>query len=138
MDEQEKLRLINDQWQQDDERWRQEIEDWQHETQRLVALLYMLEKALPEQSSKLDIHKARIDKHNEDLNRYRCGLEKQCPPACPSHIDIEKNKRLHKMMALNHEDMQREHKTFSREYHKKMRRFRELAERLMNELQAFS
>lgn len=138
MDDQERLRLSNEQWQHDDKDWQQEILDWEHETQRLVALLYMLEKALPEHSSSLERHKARIDKHNEDLTRYRCGLDKNCMPDCPSHIELEKQKQLHKIMARNHQDMLHEHQRFSKEYNSKMRRFRELAERLLRELDAFA
>lgn len=134
MDEQTQLRLSNDQWQQDDDQWQREIQDWQRETQRLVALLYMLEKALPEHSTRLDRHKARIDKHQHDLMRYRCGLEEQCLPDCPSRINLDKQKHLHKIMARNHRDMQQEHEHFSRDYLNKMQRFRDLAQRMLDEL----
>ncbi len=137
MDDREQLRLSNEQWQQDDADWQQEIQFWQQETQRLVALLYMLEKTLPEHSSKLQLHKARIDRHNKDLTLYHCGLEKNCLPDCPSHISLEKQKQLHKIMEKNHQDMRREHAAFSKEYRKKMRRFRELAQQLMQELEGF-
>ena len=138
MDEQEQLRISNDEWQQDDQRWQQEIENWEHETQRLVAFLYMLEKALPEHSSRLDRHKARIDMHNEDLHRYRCGLDKECMPECPSRIDLDKLKQLHHIMGCSHQEMAREHEAFAKDYRRKMRRFRDLAERLLSELEPFT
>lgn len=135
MNEQEQLRLSNDKWQQDNQRWQSEMQDWQRETQRLVGLLYMLEKALPEHSSQLDKHKARIDEHDQDLRRYRCGLEKNCMPECPSRIELDKLQHLHQVMAHSHKEMAREHDRFSKDYNRKMRRFRDLAERLQKELE---
>lgn len=135
MDDQMKLRLDNAQWQQDHKRWQREIEDWRQETQRLVALVYLLEKTLPDHSSKLERHKGRIDKHNDELNSYRCGLETQCLPACPSRIETEKLKQLHYRVEHHHRDMRNEHESLSEAHHNKMRRFRELAERLICELE---
>lgn len=137
MEDREQLRLSNEQWQQDDARWQQEIQYWQQETQRLIALLHLLERALPEHSSKLDLHKALIDRHTKDLTRYRCGLEKNCLPECPSHIALDRQKKLHKIMERNHLDMRREHDAFRKDYRNKMRRFRELAQQLMQELEEF-
>ncbi len=137
MKRKEQIRDSNDNWLEEDQCWQKELLDWQYENQRLVALLYMLEKALPERSTKLDIHKARIDKHNEDLSFYRCELDEHCVPDCTSITELEKQNQIHKIIAHSHEQMKSEHETFSEEYFIKMHRFRELAARLMHELDAF-
>ena len=137
MEDREQLRTSNEQWQQDDAGWQQEIQYWQQETQRLIALLHQLERALPEHSSKLNQHQERIERHNEELIRYRCGLEKNCLPECPSHIALDRQKQLHAIIERNHLDMRREHDAFKNEYHSKMRHFQELARRLMTELEKF-
>jgi phosphoenolpyruvate carboxylase len=123
-------------WQRDDERWQQEISDWLHQTQRLVALLYMLEKVLPEHSSQLDQHKVRIDRHNEELSHYRHGLEKVSQRLATTEFDQQQ--QLHVIMGMNHHDMRREHEKFSKDYRNKMQQFRDLAQRLLNELDEFS
>ncbi|MCX4188193.1 hypothetical protein [Methylophaga sp. OBS4] len=138
MEDREYLKLTNQQWQDDDLRWQQEMAEWQHETQRLVALLYMLEKALPEHSSKLEQHKLRITHHNEELARYRCGLDANCLTTCPNHIDLKQQRKQHQLMAKRHQSMIREHEAFSKDYRNKMHKFRELAEKLLKELEAFS
>ncbi|WP_438971874.1 hypothetical protein [Methylophaga sp.] len=134
MNEQALLKQKNQQWQEDDKRWQKDIDDWQRETKRLIAFLYMMEKALPEHSSKLEQHKQRIDKHNDELTRYQCGLDEHCLPSCPSHIDITKQRVLHKKMEKLHQSMAEEHEQFSIDYLQKMQIFRELTQRLMDEL----
>lgn len=137
MNTKEQLRTSNDDWLEEDQLWQKELSDLQYENQRLVALLYMLEKALPEQSTKLNIHKARIDKHNEDLTFYRSEMDQQCPPDCTSVTELGKQNQLHKIMAHSHEQMKSEHESFSEDYLIKMQRFRELAARLMHEIETF-
>lgn len=123
-------------WQQDDKHWQQEISDWLHQTQRLVALLYMLEKSLPEHSSQLDQHKSRIDRHNEELRRYSHGVSENGYPGAAA-MELQQYQQLHEIMQMNHKDMRLEHERFSKEYRNKMRQFRELAERLIQELDEF-
>ncbi len=135
MDAQEQLKLSSEQWQQNNQRWQEEINTWQNENKLFIALLYMLEKALPEYASKLSIHKARIDKYNEHLNGYRAELEKSSLSAPSSPIELEKHKALHEFMARTHLEMQCEHEVFSRDYRAKVKHFHELAERLINELE---
>ena len=125
-------------WQHDDMHWQQEISDWLHQTQRLVALLYMLEKVLPEHSSQLDQHKLRIDRHNEELTKYRRGMEASSRSGHLASSELNQQKQLHDIMAMNHKDMRREHDSFSKDYRGQMRQFRDLAERLLNELDEFA
>lgn len=136
MDEREQLKLSNRHWQDDDKHWQQEIYDWQHETQRLVALLYMMEKALPEHSLKLEKHKHRIDSHNEELTRYYRALETKSATSNSNVSDISQQRKIHERMDKSHSTMRREHNKFSQEYQQKMQRFRVLAQRLIDELEA--
>ncbi|BDZ73015.1 hypothetical protein GCM10025856_07340 [Methylophaga marina] len=134
MEQREQLKHYNQKWQEDDQRWQEEIEHWQHSTQRMVALIYLLEKSLPEHSSSIEKHKKRIDEHNAEIVRYECGLDEHCLSTCPSHIELERHQKMHRKMQLRHEEMKKEHDRFSRNYQKQMQRVRELAERLLNEL----
>lgn len=136
MDERKQLKLSNQHWQDDDSRWQQEIYDWQHETQRLVALLYMMEKALPEHSLKLEQHKHRIDRHNQDLSHYYRGLVSLNTLDDSNVSDISQQRKIHDRMEKSHSAMRKEHDKFSQEYQKKMSHFRDLAQRLIDELEA--
>lgn len=128
------LQQFNQQWQRDDTRWREEIESWEREIQRMVALLYLLEKNLPDYSSSLEAHKARIDSHNKEILECGCGLDPRCPHDCPSHIDMAANDINHTMLAQRHEMVAEDHARFRREYQLKMDKVRELARRLLGEL----
>lgn len=134
MDEREIIRQKNKQWQQDNVHWQKEIRTWQHDTQRLVALLYMLEKTLPEQSSWLAQHKARIDKHNDDLTRYSSNLDKQYLPDSTSPVELDKQQSLHKLMQQSHYKMRTVHESLHKEYLNKMQQVRDLAQRFIDEV----
>lgn len=124
-------------WQRDDLLWQQDIANWLHHTQRLVAILYLLEKALPEHSSQLDQHKSRIDDHNALLNHHRQKLEVTCRNSNVSESDLKQHKKMHEVMAKNHHKMQLEHDKLSKDYLSKMQQFGKLAERLHDELDDF-
>ena len=134
MDEREQLKLNNQFWQKDETLWQQEIDDWEHATQRLVALVYLLEKTLPEHTSGLEKHKQRIEQHKQQLIQYECGLDEQCMTTCPSHIDLKEHKTMQKRMGQVHQDMSEAHQLFAKQYQQKMKRVRDLAERLLGEL----
>ena len=61
-------------WHQDHKKWIQEVAQWQHESDRLVALLYQLECALPEHSAVLNNHVTGIEQHEGYLQRYDSGM----------------------------------------------------------------
>lgn len=122
-------------WQRDDECWQQDITDWLQQTQRLVALIYLLEKALPEHSSQLDQHRARIDKHNALLGHFRQEVEETYPKENASERDLRQHRKMHEKLAKNHSAMQREHNKLSKDYRSKMQQFTALAERLHEELE---
>jgi patatin-like phospholipase/acyl hydrolase len=123
-------------WQRDDQCWQQDITDWLQHTQRLVALLYLLEKALPEHSSQLEQHRARLDKHNALLSRFRQEVEETYPKKSASERDLRQHTKMHEKLAKNHFDMQREHDELSNDYRSKMQQFTSLAERLHQELES--
>lgn len=123
----------NKHWHEEHLAWLQEVEQWQHETRRLLALLYLLERALPEHSSILNKHAAVIEKHEQLVNSYECGLDENCLSTCPSFITQEQHQEMHKTLSTLHEDAKQEHLLLKSTYSKEMERFRSLALKLLNE-----
>lgn len=127
------LREENKHWHEDHQLWINDVEQWQHDTRRLLALLYLLERALPEHSAILNKHAALIEKHEQQVNSYECGLDKHCIPACPSFITQELQTEFHQTLSKLHEEAKQEHLTLKSTYSKEMERFRSLALKLLNE-----
>ena len=128
-----KLHLENEKWHQDHLVWNHEVEQWQHETQRLLALLYLLERALPEHSSTLNKHAALIASHEQQVNKYECGADERCPPTCPNYISPEQQAEFHRTLSRLHEEAKQEHLALKHSYSAEMEKFRSLASKLLNE-----
>jgi hypothetical protein len=133
MDIKKILREENKYWHEDHLTWIQEVEQWQHETRRLLALLYLLERALPEHSSILNKHATLIEKHEQQVNNYECGLDEHCTPNCPSFITQEQQTEFHQTLSKLHDEAKQEHLKLKRSYSEKMDRFRSLVLALLEE-----
>lgn len=127
------LKQDNHNWQDEHDHWTKEIAFWQHQTQRLVALLYKLERSLPEHSSKLERHKDRIESYNEKLVRYECGLDEHCMPTCPSHIPFDEQRRFHDELERLHAEVRDEHEQLRTTYLEEMKQFHTLVATLLKE-----
>lgn len=133
MNDRDKLKHDNEAWHQDHARWLQEIQHWQHETHRLVALLYKLEKALPEYSSRLDKHIASIQQHEHEVVHYECGIDEHNLDSGPIQQVMEQQLSFHQDFADLHAKMSRQHEAFKIAYQREMKAFRELATELLEE-----
>jgi hypothetical protein len=71
----ENLQEQNTRWHEEHSTWIQETEQWQNETRRLLALLYLLERALPEHSSMLKKHAILIAKNERQLSSYEWDID---------------------------------------------------------------
>ncbi len=69
------LQEENKRWHEEHLAWMQEAEQWQHETRRLLALLYLLERALPEHSSLLNKHAILIADNEQLLSSSECDID---------------------------------------------------------------
>jgi hypothetical protein len=127
------LREENKYWHEDHLTWIQEVEQWQHETRRLLALLYLLERALPEHSSTLNKHASLIEKHEQQVNNYECGLDEHCPPNCPSFITQEQQMEFHQTLSKLHDEAKQEHLKLKRTYSEEMDKFKSLVLELLKE-----
>ncbi len=126
------LREENQHWHKEHSAWLKEVEQWQHETRRLLALLYLLERALPEHTSILNKHAAIIENHEQLVNNYECGLDEHCIPTCPSFITHEQQQEVHQTLSKLHEDAKQEHLLLKANYSQEMERFRSLASKLLD------
>lgn len=123
----------NKHWHEEHLVWIQEVEQWQHETRRLLALLYLLERALPEHSSMLNKHSALIEKHEQLVNSYECGLNPRCIPTCPNFVTQEQHMEIYQTLSTLHEEAKQKHSSLKITYSEEMERFRALASKLLDE-----
>lgn len=122
------LREVNTHWHNEYLGWMQEAKQWQHETQRLLALLYLLERALPEHSSRLNKHAAFIADNEQQLSNYECEIDNPtCGTSQGHHAEIQQ--RLSKL----HQKAKQEHLELKHAYSKEMDSFKLLVLKLLKE-----
>ncbi len=127
------LKEENERWHQEHAIWVEEAEHWQHETQRLVALLFMLDRAIPEHTAMLIKHVALIERHEQLVTCYECGLDERCFPTCPDFKSSEEHVDIHQKLVDLHAETKQEHQLLNQTIDKEMTRFRSLARELLNE-----
>lgn len=123
----------NKRWHEDHLAWTQEAEQWQHNTRRLLALLYLLERALPEHSSILNKHAILIEEHEQQVNNYECSLDEHCIATCPSFSTPEQQMEFHQTLSALHEEVKLQHLKLRQTYSEEMDRFKSLALKLLKE-----
>jgi hypothetical protein len=133
MESKKTFREENKYWHEDHLTWIQEVEQWRHDTRRLLALLYLLERALPEHSSTLNKHATLIGKHEQLVNSYECGLDEHCITTCPSFITQEQQAEFHQTLPKLHDEVKQEHLKLKQAYSEEMDRFKSLALKLLSE-----
>jgi hypothetical protein len=127
----------NQHWHEEHVQWIADIELWQQETHRLVALLYRLEKAIPEHSSKLQDHIALIEKHEQKITQYQGGPDQQYLDKEPDFISIERQHEFYKALSKLHEETKQQHAELKHSYVTEMEDFRDLAKALLAEAGKF-
>lgn len=123
----------DDLWHKQHEEWVAEVQVWQRETERLAALLYLLDRALPEHKALLDKHIFLIDRHNEMLERYECGTNTHCLASCSDYKNEQQQLAFQQELQRLYDEVEHEHKRLKREYQQGMQRFYELARHLFND-----
>lgn len=122
------LQEENKRWHEEHLAWLQETEQWQHETQRLLALLYLLERALPEHTSMLNKHAILIAENERQLSHYEYGFN-QHTDAITQKQHIEFHQKLSKL----HEEAKQEHLKLQHTYSEEMNKFKLLVLELLKE-----
>lgn len=124
----------NKQWQRDHALWSQEVRFWQHETERLVAMLYLIERAIPDHASLLDQHISMVDKHEQRIISYECcGIDRYCLETSPDYKTLKQQLCCHDELSKVHEQMRLEHQKIKELYSTEMKRFRTLLLKLLEE-----
>ena len=127
------LKEENKLWHQEHATWVAEVEQWQHKTQRLIALLYMLDSALPEHSAMLTKHVSLIEQHEKLVTCYECGMEERCFSTCPDFKSPLEHVEIHQKQSSLHAEVKQEHQLLKHTYAKEMKNFKQLAKRLLDE-----
>lgn len=127
------LQQENKHWHEDHLLWINEVKQWQHETRRLLALLYLLERSLPEHSSILNKHAALIQKHEQQINSYESGLDDLANSSCSDFIIEQQQQKFHHTISKLHEKSQQDHLALKSTYSNEMDRFKSLVLKLLNE-----
>jgi hypothetical protein len=127
----------NQHWHEEHVQWIADIELWQEETHRLVALLYRLEKAIPEHSSKLQDHLALIEKHEQKITQYQGGRDQRYLEVESDFVSIERQHEIYKALSKLHEEIKQQHAGLKQSYVTEMDSFRDLAKALLAEAGKF-
>jgi len=122
------LQEENRRWHQEHLAWIQEADEWQHETRRLLALLYLLERALPEHSSKLNKHTILIAENEHQLHNYECDIV-----ANSDVMSQTQHSESHQRLSKLHEQTKQEHLKLKQTYFEEMDRFKSLILKLLKE-----
>jgi len=125
------LQTQNKDWYEEHTEWMEETLRWQRETKRLVAILYQLERALPEHSLTLTRHVAMIREHQELLVEYEGGLDDDCYPQCPGFNSKAEIEKLHQNLCEMHDKTDLNHRRLRKSYMAEMKNFRTLAQKLL-------
>ena len=122
------LQEENKRWHEEHLAWIQEAEQWQHETRRLLALLYLLERALPEHTSMLNKHAILIAENEQQLSSYECDTDEHA-----SAISQKQHTEFHQRLSRLHEEAKQEHLKLRQTYSEEMDRFKSLVLKLLKE-----
>mgnify|MGYP000468059266 FL=1 len=131
------LKEENQHWHEDHLQWIADIELWQQETHRLVALLYKLEKAIPEHSSKLQQHLVLIEKHEKKITQYQGGRDQRYLADGEDFVSIERQLEFYKTLKSLHNEAKQQHMELKQSYADEMETFRNLAIALLAETNKF-
>ncbi len=128
------LQEENEHWHQVHVLWINELEQWQRETQRLVAWVYKLEKALPEQSMLLQQHQALIEQHEQKILQYQSGLEPRCLPEDTDFISIKRQLEFHKTLKTLHNETKLQHLKLKQGYMAELDKFKDLVKDVLTDI----
>lgn len=130
----EVLRQENQRWHQQHAEWVEEAQKWQRETQRLAALLYLLDRALPEHSAVLAKHISLIEQYEDIVSCYECGIKPECLKTCESYKSIEEQEQFHTELCQFHAETEQKHENLKNTFQLEMENFKRLANELINQL----
>lgn len=120
-------------WHQEHTVWMKELDQWRHETRRMVALLCLVERALPEHSVMLKKHESLIIDHEKHMQCDGCGLDERCFPTCPTYKSPQQIEELHQKLANSHASSKHQHQVIKQTFAEEMEKFRSLVKNLLKE-----
>ena len=130
---QQELKEENEHWHQDHLMWMTEIKQWQNEAERLVALLYLLERALPEHSVMMQKHTAMIADHEKQIRYYDDRMDEDYLSSSRDCEIAQGEIELHQNLAKQHADIKQQHLKMKQMYLNEMEKFKSLIKNLLDE-----
>ncbi len=128
------MQAESDSWHREHKRWKRDIVGWQKKQRRIEAILYQLERELPDYrevaahlSDVIEDHETRLTEHERLLSSYLHHDETD--PVKWSELDAE-----HERQAKLHAEVQEEHEAFRAAYLAAMKRVDRLVKRLQTAL----
>ncbi len=122
----------SDKWHQEHRSWKRDITAWQKRQRRIEAILYQLERELPDYrdvaahlSDVIEEHERRLSEHDRLLKEYLGNDETD--PAKWTELDLE-----HENQARMHAAVQEEHEAFRTAYLAAMKKVERLVKRLQS------
>jgi len=110
----DKMRQDNQQWRDEHARWHAEIQVWQKEANRLTAVLFRLERAVPEYGDTLKHHAFSILQHDLRLRHHEKKLASTLHNGPPREITREILQTEHREQADHHRQVRQEHEEMRR------------------------
>lgn len=133
MRELEALKEESQDWHQQHASWVEESRKWQKETQRLSALLYLLDRALPEHSAILAKHVSLIEQHEGTVTRYENSFCSDSLKVDDNSVANEQQQQAYKELCSFHSEVEKEHLSLKQSFLTEMKKFKKLATELLNE-----
>ena len=127
------IKAENKRWHQEHTVWMKEVAKWRHETQRMVALLSLVERALPDHSIMLKKHEFLIMDHEKHMQCDDCGLDERCFPTCPTYQSPQQIEALHQRLANSHASSKHQHHVMKQTFADEIEKFRSLVKNLLKE-----
>ncbi len=126
----EKMRAESKGWHEEHKLWKRDIVGWLKTQRRIEALLYQLERELPDYrevaahlSDVIEDHEVRLQEHDKLLSRYLEQKERDA-------TEWSKLEKEHERQAELHAEVQEEHDAFRSAYIGAMKRVERLVKRL--------
>ncbi len=129
----EQMHRDNRRWRGEHARWQEEIRHWQQEANRLTAVLFRLERAIPEYGDTLKDHAFEILQHDLGLRHHERKLAAVLRHKAGNPVSREILQDEHREQANLHRDVRRQHQEMRRLHQEAIDEIRRLT-RLADEI----
>ncbi|HEB95600.1 MAG TPA: hypothetical protein ENI96_04115 [Sedimenticola thiotaurini] len=120
------MRRDNQRWRREHARWQDDVRQWQQESNRLSAVLFRLERAIPDYGDTLKDHAFAILQHDLRLRHHEQKLSASLDNGPPREITREILVAEHREQADHHRGVRRQHENMKKLHREAIREIRRL------------